>query len=412
MIDENGKLVEGQKYITSIDPLTGRMTYGTNTDQTVYQFVLREPAKPPVEAKLTVQYLTKDADGNDVALAPESKMVDVTYNASDATDNPDGTVAVPYGSLISTELAPLLLDAVEKDEKWYSLTTEIKIDTPIILATQEDVLTGTIKLYYDEMMVDAKLIVSYKDSAGNVLKADAGTDIKINLNNIDYDKWEVAFGELKDVANTNATIESLLLSSITDSNNKSYNLSNKPMATSIYKINFVTDDETMIITIPLIYNTTGGGTNPPVNPPVDPDNPPVVDPDNPPVDPDNPPDVPPGGGGSIDYEGGDTEPGGTGGGGDTTTPTTPTTPEATIPDNPTPLAPYAPIQTDITEPENEVIAPAEEITIEDEDVPLGQGPETPSDNPKTGADAAKGLGAIALLLAAGALGIELKRKNA
>lgn len=104
-----------------------------------------------------------------------------------------------------------------------------------------------------------------------------------------------------------------------------------------------------------------------------------VDPVDPPVDPGEPSD--PG-----DY-----------------TPTEPieTNRPVVIPDVKVPLAetPAVPV----------VEVPAE-VIIPDEDVPLAETPVT--DNPKTGTAQAKDLSALALLLAAGALGIEFKRKKA
>ena len=85
------------------------------------------------------------------------------------------------------------------------------------------------------------------------------------------------------------------------------------------------------------------------------------------------------------------------------TPTEPTVPgqPVVIPDVHVPLAeiPAVPM----------VEVPAE-VIIPDEEAPLAETPIT--DNPKTGQAEARDLSAIALLLAAGALGIELKRKKA
>ena len=110
-------------------------------------------------------------------------------------------------------------------------------------------------------------------------------------------------------------------------------------------------------------------------------------------------DVTPGGdgGNTPGGDGGSTSGGGDNNGGSGNT-------ETVIPDNNTPLAPNAP-----TTPDNTVVVPAE-VIIPDEDVPLTETPVT--DNPKTGTAQAKDLSALALLLAAGALGIEFKRKKA
>ena len=112
-------------------------------------------------------------------------------------------------------------------------------------------------------------------------------------------------------------------------------------------------------------------------------------------------DVTPGGdgGNTPGGDGGSTSGGGDNNGGSGNT-------ETVIPDNNTPLAPNAP-----TTPDNTVVVPAE-VVIDENEVPLSESPKENSDNPKTGTAQAKDLSALALLLAAGALGIEFKRKKA
>ena len=112
-------------------------------------------------------------------------------------------------------------------------------------------------------------------------------------------------------------------------------------------------------------------------------------------------DVTPGGdgGNTPGGDGGSTSGGGDNDGGSGNT-------ETVIPDNNTPLAPNVP-----TTPDNTVVVPAE-VVIDENEVPLSESPKENSDNPKTGTAQAKDLSALALLLAAGALGIEFKRKKA
>ena len=359
--EEKGQWVAGDTYTVAVAE-NRTITYETQ-QKYEYVFVVKAPEKM-YDAQITVTY--KDVAGNDLQ----------TEQALDVTFNPDSLVEgkVALGSLIAEQdgaLEALLKDDiwVEEEGKAYQLTNKPAENTGIeMTAGADDNYTGAIHLIYAEKHAPIQVVVQYHNESGAELRGKATTTAQYNVNNVE-DTARIAYGELKNVAGQRALSD--LIAAQLSVSNTTYNLTNAPTAETILAVEYVNDAP--VVTIDLLYKAQGAIG--PVNPGGD---------------------ITPGG------DGGNT--GGGDGGGDYTDGGSSNA--VVLPDNNTPLAPAAPIT-----PDNTVVVPAE-VVIDENEVPLGEGPQGSSENPKTGAEKAKGLSAIALILAAGALGIEFKRKKA
>lgn len=365
IVDEAGKLVKGSQYLVAVaDDTEGNRTiaYGKEKDQTLFKFILVPPTEPLVQAELQVQYL---ADGQETVLI-DPEVISVQFNKDNL--NNDGTINYGYLSAKNEgeDIVRLIYSVVEgKDGKQYALK---EIPTNDTIIAWEDQL-GTLKLYYTERHDPINVTVQYQNESGAELQAAVQTLAQFNVNNVDLSERQIAYGELKDVEGQ-TSLSSLILAQLVK-DGATYELTNAPAAGTLLAA--ALDNDQYAVTITLVYKvkeTTG-----PVNP-----------------------------GGDVTPGGDDNNPGG--GDGGSNTPGDGGNTDIVIPNNNTPLAPSAP-----TTPDNTVVVPAE-VVIDESEVPLGEGPQGSSENPKTGAEQAKDLSALALLLAAGALGIEFKRKRA
>ena len=359
--EEKGQWVAGDTYTVAVAE-NRTITYETQ-QKYEYVFVVKAPENM-YDAQITVTY--KDAAGNDLQ---DAQSLDVTFNPDSLVE---GKVAL--GSLIAEQdgaLEALLKDDiwVEEEGKAYQLTNKPAENTGIeMTAGADDNYTGAIHLIYAEKHAPIQVVVQYHNESGAELRGKATTTAQYNVNNVE-DTARIAYGDLKNVAGQRALSD--LIAAQLSVSNTTYNLTNAPTAETILAVEYVNDAP--VVTIDLLYKAQGAIG--PVNPGGD---------------------ITPGG------DGGNT--GGGDGGGDYTDGGSSNA--VVLPDNNTPLAPAAPIT-----PDNTVVVPAE-VVIDENEVPLGEGPQGSSENPKTGAEKAKGLSAIALILAAGALGIEFKRKKA